>query len=57
MSEEKFIQYKDRLNVLDEDVRKAALKYAEEFLKEENSSKEEAIEKAIAKAEMEKRNL
>ena len=46
-----------RLNVLDENIRAVALKYATDFYLKKKCSKEEAIERGIVKAEMEKRNL
>ncbi|SHM88707.1 Saccharopine dehydrogenase, NADP-dependent [Cyclobacterium lianum] len=52
-----FNDYKHHLNALDEDIRWLALKYAEEFYVHDKCTKAEAIDRAIAKAEMEKRNL
>ena len=57
MSKKLFQDHKKRLNVLEEPVRKSAIKYAEIFFKENNITIEEALEKGIAKAEMEQRNL
>lgn len=56
-SDTPFQEYHQRLEVLDEDVRKAALQYAEEFYRQQQSSKEEALEKGIARAELDKRKL
>ena len=57
MGKELFKGYKKRLNVLDEPVRLSAIRYAETFLEDRKCTKEEALEKGIAKAEMEQRNL
>lgn len=57
MEEHLFKDYKHRLNALDEDVRMLVLKYAEKFYVHEKCTKAEAIDRAIAKAEMEKRKL
>ncbi|MBF9252227.1 cation transporter [Pontibacter sp. 172403-2] len=52
-----FEDHQQRLNVLDEHVRKLAIQHAEEFYQEERCTKEEALERGITKAEMELRNL
>lgn len=52
-----FKDYQKRLDVLDSKIRDAALKYAEEFYRKDQCSKEEAIEKGIAKAELASRKL
>ena len=57
MNEHLFEDYKHRLNALDEDIRKMAFKYAEEFYIHEKCTKAEAIDRAIAKAEMDKREF
>ncbi|SMG14178.1 hypothetical protein SAMN05661096_00652 [Marivirga sericea] len=57
MTEHLFNDYKHRLNALDEDIRKLALKYAEEFYVHKKCTKAEAIDRAITKAEMKKRKL
>ncbi|CAL66181.1 MULTISPECIES: hypothetical protein [Christiangramia] len=57
MKEDLFKDYQERLNVLDENIRAVALNYARDFYLNKNCSKEEAIERGIVKAEMEKRNL
>ncbi|WP_375580151.1 hypothetical protein ABWH96_03565 [Marivirga tractuosa] len=57
MEEYLFKDYKHRLNALDEDIRKLVLKYAEEFYVQDKCTKPEAIDRAIAKAEMERRKL
>ena len=57
MEEYLFKDYKHRLNALDKDVRILVLKYAEEFYIQDKCTKAEAIDRAIAKAEMKKRNL
>lgn len=57
MQSQLFDDYRQRLEVLVEDVRKEALKYAEEFYQNEKCTKEEALERGIVKAELEKRNL
>lgn len=57
MEEHLFKGYKHRLNALDEEVRMLVLKYAEEFYVHEKCTKAEAIDRAIAKAEIKKRNL
>lgn len=54
---EQFKEFHQRLNVLHEDVREAALNYAISFYRDRNCTKEEALEMGIAKAELEKRNL
>lgn len=42
---ELFKDFQQRLNVLDQAIREAALKYAEEFYQKEKCTKEEALEK------------
>lgn len=54
---EQFKEFHQRLNVLHEEVREAALNYAVSFYQYRNCTKEEALEMGIAKAELEKRNL
>jgi len=46
-----------RLDMLDENIRKLAVKYAEEYYTTNQCSREEALERSIVKAEMEMRNL
>lgn len=57
VSNEPFKEYDQRLGVLDVVVREAALKYAEEFYRKDQCTKEEALEKGIVKAEMTYRKL
>ena len=57
MEEHWFKDYKHRLNTLDKDIGKLALKYAEEFYVHAKCIKAEAIDRAIAKAEIKKINL
>ncbi|GAB3338001.1 hypothetical protein GCM10027429_23060 [Marivirga atlantica] len=57
MTEHLFNVYKHRLNALDENIRTLVLKYAEEFYVHDKCTKAEAIDRAIAKAEMKKRKL
>ena len=57
MKDELFKDYQKRLDVLDEDIRAVALKYAKDFHLNEKCSKEEAIERGLVKAEMEKRKI
>ena len=57
MKNKLFDDSRQRLQVLDEEIRKAAVKYAEEFYCNGKCSKEEALERGIVKAELEKRNL
>lgn len=57
MKEELFKDYLKRLNALDEDIRDTVLKYAEKLYLNQKCSKDEAIDRAIAKVEMEKRKL
>jgi len=57
MKEDLFKNYQERLNVLDENIRAVALKYATEFYVNEKCSKEEAIERGITKAEITNRKL
>ncbi len=52
-----FKDHQQRLNVLDQKIREAALKYAEEFYHTGKCTKEEALEKGIAKAELALRKL
>ena len=52
-----FEKFEKRLNSLNEDIRSRALEYAAEIFAEEEITREEALEKAISKAELEKRNL
>ncbi len=56
-NDELFEDYKQRLNILDGDIRKTALNYAAEIYFKNNCSKEEALEKGITRAELEERNL
>jgi cobalt-zinc-cadmium efflux system protein len=56
-SDEPFRGFDQRLDILDESVRVAALQYAQEFYEEGQGSREEALERGIAKAELEKRKL
>jgi hypothetical protein len=57
MKEDLFKDYQERLNVLDENIRAVALKYARDFHLNEKCTKKETLERGIAKAEMEKRKL
>ena len=57
MKDELFKDYQKRLDVLDEDIRAVALKYAKDFHLNEKCSKEEAIERGLVKTEMEKRKI
>ena len=57
MKDELFKDYSMRLNMLDENIRKLAVKYAEEYYTTNQCSREEALERSIVKAEMEMRNL
>jgi monoamine oxidase len=57
MKEELFKDYQKRLNALEEGIRDAVLNYAEELYLNQKCSKDEAIDRAIAKVEMEKRKL
>lgn len=52
-----FEEYHERLALLGEPITSIALKYAHEIYSKGSSSKEEALEKAIVKAEMEVREL
>jgi hypothetical protein len=52
-----FEEFEKRLNVLDEDIRANALEYAAEIFVKEKCTREEALERGIAKAEMDKINL
>lgn len=55
--EEQFNSFRKRLAGLDDEVRMLALEYASEIFQSNDCSKEEALEKGIARAEMEKRDL
>ncbi|MGB7786452.1 MAG: hypothetical protein WBL27_10150 [Salinimicrobium sp.] len=55
--EEQFKEFRKRLAGLDEEVRILALEYASEIYQKDDCSKEEALEKAISRAEMKKRDL
>ena len=57
MKKELFKDCSMRLNMLDENIHKLAVKYAEEYYTTNQCSKEEALERGIVKAEMEMRNL
>jgi hypothetical protein len=57
MKEELFKDYQKRLNALEEGIKDAVLKYAEELYLNQKCSKDEAIDRAIAKVEMERRKL
>lgn len=57
MGEDVFKDYEDRLNLLEKPVKESALKYAKTFLKVEQCTIEEALERGIVRAEMELRNL
>ena len=52
-----FEKFEKRLNSLDDDIRPRALQYASEFFADHDISREEALEKGISKAELEKRDL
>ena len=52
-----FDRFKKRLNALDEDIRSSALEYASQLFSKKNISREEALEKGISRAELEKRDL
>ncbi|WP_169578590.1 hypothetical protein [Salinimicrobium terrae] len=52
-----FEKFEERLNSLDEDIRSSALEYASQLFSKKNISREEALEKGISRAELEKRNL
>lgn len=54
---EDFREFEKRLSALDNDVRDLALQRASEYFAENKCSREEALEKGIAKAEMEKRKI
>ena len=54
---EDFSGFEQRLTTLDDEVRTAALRYASEYFADNECSREEALEKGIAKAEMKKRKL
>ena len=57
MTMEEFKNFEKRLASLEDGVRILALEYASEIYHDHDCSREEALEKAIAKAEMEKREL
>mgnify|MGYP001193728635 CR=1 FL=1 len=57
MKKELFKDYSMRLNMLDGNIHKLAVKYAEEYYTINQCSREEALERGIVKAEMEMRNL
>ena len=57
MKKELFKDCSMRLNMLDENIRKLAVKYAEEYYITNQCSKEEALERGIVKAEMEMRKV
>ena len=57
MKKELFKDYSMRLNMLDENIRKLAVKYAEKYYTINQFSREEALERSFVKAEMEMRNL
>tara|TARA_R110001583_G_scaffold84860_1_gene222828 strand:- start:1375 stop:1551 length:177 start_codon:yes stop_codon:yes gene_type:complete len=57
MKDKLFKDYQERLDILDEDIRAVALKYARDFHLNNKCSKDEALERGIVKAEMEKRKL
>ena len=57
MEDDLFNDYQERLDVLGEDIRAVALKYAKDFHLNNKCSKEEALERGIVKAEMDKRKL
>lgn len=50
-------RFKERLNVLKEPIKNTAVQYAETIFRQGNCSPEEAIERGITKAELDKRNL
>ncbi|EIJ39896.1 hypothetical protein LDL79_10980 [Leeuwenhoekiella palythoae] len=52
-----FKNYTKRFNILDENIRELAVKYAEEHYRKNQCSKEEALERGIVKAEMENRKI
>lgn len=57
MEENDFEKFEKRLNTLDDEIRILALQYAAEIFAEEELTREEALEKGITKAELEKRDL
>lgn len=57
MKNELFKDYSMRLNILDENIRKSAVKYAEEYCIKNKCSKDEALERGIVKAEMGRRKI
>ena len=57
MEDDLFNDYQERLDILGEDIRAVALKYAKDFHLNNKCSKEEALERGIVKAEMDKRKL
>ena len=54
---EDFSEFEKHLSALDEEVRNVALQHAAEYFAENKCSREEALEKGIAKAEMERRDI
>ena len=54
---EEFNSFEKRLAGMDEEIRMLALEYASEIYQDNDCSKEEALEKAIVKAEMKKLSL
>ena len=57
MTEDLFKDYQERIDLLDENIRELTVKYAEEFYRANQCSKEEALERGIVRAEMEKRKI
>ncbi|GAA4429333.1 cation diffusion facilitator family transporter [Pontibacter saemangeumensis] len=55
--EDLFKEYQQRLNALDENVRRLAVEFAETFYHDAKCTKEDALERGITKAEMKLRNL
>ena len=47
MTEDLFKDYQERIDLLDENIRELAVKYAEEFYRANECSKEEALERGI----------
>lgn len=54
---EDFEKYEKRLTSVDAGIRSLALEYAAAFYAQGNITREEALEKGISKAELEKRDL
>ena len=50
-----FERFERRLGMLDKDVRCTALEYASQIFAQQEVSREEALEKGISRAELEKR--